>query len=298
MSSYHILLFGGNGQVGRALQRRQIPASWELFAPTRAECDLMEPGAIGRTIQKFAPDLVINSAAMTDIDACENDRARATEVNFHAVANMAGQCDTINAPLIQISTDYVFDGRDGGIPYLPDDAMNPLNVYGQTKMLGEEAVRHGLYWHVIMRTSLVFSSIGENVLVKTLRQIDTQDEIQAVIDQKANPTSADAVGDALIAMGDAILKGKGNGFGTFHVCGEPAVTRFEFLQAIMEAYAPFTERRPKLMPVSSAEISNRVPRPPCSMLNNDKARDVYGIKPSQWREDLARAVSEYVEARG
>lgn len=297
MTSHRVLLFGGSGQVGQALRHRQLPASWELLAPTRAECNLMEPGEIGNTIQKFKPDLVINSAAMTDIDACENDRPRATEINFHAVANIAGQCDTVNAPLMQISTDYVFDGKDGERPYETDAPMNPVNVYGQTKMLGEEAVRHGLYWHVIMRTSLVFSAFGENILVKTLQQIDTKDEIQAVIDQKANPTSAESVCDALIMMGDAILRGKGNGFGTFHICGEPPVTRFEFLQAIMNAYAPFTERRPKLVSVSSAQLPGRVPRPPCSILDCSKAREVYGIEPSRWREDLARAVKQYAEAK-
>lgn len=295
VANHRIILFGGNSQIGRALQHQQIPADWQLKAVTRAECDFMRPGDIGKIMRDFSPDLVINAAAMTDIDACEQDRAKATEVNFHAVANIAGQCDTVNAPLIQISTDYVFDGKDGERAYMPDDAMNPINVYGQTKMMGEEAARHGLYWHVIMRTSLVFSEFGQNVLTKTLRQIDTQDEIQAVTDQKGNPTSAEAVTEALIIMGDAILKGKGNGFGTFHICGEPAVTRFEFLQAIMEAYAPFTSRRPKLVSVANADLPTRVPRPPCSILNNDKARDVYGIQPRLWHDDLAKAVKQYVE---
>ena len=299
MSIHRVLVFGGNGQVGQALRYATLPADWLLKAVTRAECDFMQPGAIGKAVRDFAPDLVINAAAMTDIDACEKDPAQATEVNFHAVANIAGQCDTVNAPLIQISTDYVFDGKNGERPYMPDDEMNPVNVYGQTKMMGEEAARHGLHWHVIMRTSLVFSAFGQNVLTRTLRQIDTQVEIQAVTDQKANPTSAEAVAEALMVIGGAILRGKGDGFGTFHICGEPAVTRYEFLQAIMQAYAPFTERRPKLTPISSADIPNRVPRPPCSILNNDKARDVYGIQPHLWRDDLANSVRRYVDlARG
>ncbi|OYV50980.1 MAG: hypothetical protein B7X10_00985, partial [Burkholderiales bacterium 21-58-4] len=244
-------------------------AQGQLLATAGATVFLRGDGGFGgpagpiptpRALPTTKPDLVINSAAMCDSEACERDPHLAAEINFHAVAHIAGQCDTINAPLIQISTDYVFDGEKGE-PYLTDDPMNPINVYGQTKMMGEEAARHGLHWHVIVRTSLVFSAFGQNVLTRTLRQIDTQDEIQAVTDQKANPTSAEAVAEALMVIGGAILRGKGDGFGTFHICGEPAVTRYEFLQAIMQAYAPFTERRPKLTPISSADIPNRVPRP-------------------------------------
>jgi dTDP-4-dehydrorhamnose reductase len=298
--SHRILLFGAHGQIGQALQKYALPADWDLRALTRQDCDFLEPGSIGRVMHDYQPDLVMNAAAMTDIDACEKDRDAAKEVNFHAVANIAGQCDTLNAPLIQLSTDYVFDGTEGTRPYAVDDPMNPVNVYGQTKMMGEEAARHGLYWHVIVRTSLVFSAWGSNVLTKTLQQIETQDEVQAVSDQIANPTSAAAVAEALVVISSAILGGKGNGFGTFHVCGEPAVTRFEFLQAIMEAYGPSTDRRPRLSSVSSADIANRVPRPACTILNCDRVREVYGTTQRAWRDDLAVAVKEYVEikARG
>ena len=295
MVTNRILLFGGSGQVGKALQNLALPDNWHMGVFTRAECDFMHPEAIGKTIQDFEPDLVINAAAMTSVEACEKDRDMAQEINFHAVANIAAQCDTVAAPLLHLSTDYVFDGRDGDTPYCPDAAMNPLNAYGQTKMLGEEAVRHGMYWHVILRTSLIFSAEGENILTRTLRQIDTQDEVHAAMDQTTSPTSATAVAEALVVIASAIMGGKGNGFGTFHVCGEPAVTRFAFLQAIMEAYAPLTDRRPKLLPVSAAEIPNRVPRPLYSALNGDKAREVYGIAQHPWHEDLVNAVNAYTK---
>ena len=297
MVTNRILLFGSEGQVGNALKRLDLPANWLVRMVTQSECDFTCPGAIGKTVQDFGPDLVINAAAMTDVDACECDCEKARDINFHAVVQIAAQCDTMAAPLIHLSTDYVFDGKDGGIPYYPDDAMNPINVYGQTKMMGEEAVRHGLYWHVILRTSLVFSAFGENILTRTLRQIDTQAEVSAVVDQIACPTSASAVAEALFAIANAIMNGKGNGFGTLHVCGEPAVTRFEFLQAIMGAYEPFTDRRPSLVPISAADLSDRAPRPGYSALNTDKAREVYGIQPSLWREDLSRAVKQFVEER-
>ena len=290
-----ILLFGGNGQVGRALQKQKWPDAWDLKALTRIDCNFLQPSSIGKAVQDFEPDLVINTAALTDIDICQSEPEKAKEINFHAVANLAAQCDTFDAPLIHISTDYVFDGANGNKPYGPDDAMNPVNVYGESKMMGEEAARHGLYWHVILRTSLVFSAEGNNVLTKAISQINKLEEVSAVSDQVAAPTSADAVAEAVLTIVMAIMNGKGNGFGTFHLTGDPAISRFEFLQAIMEAYAPFTDRRPKLVPISASSAPPRVPRPPLTSLNTDKIREVYGIYPRLWRDDLALAVKEYVE---
>jgi len=296
MVTTRVLIFGGNGQIGQALQNHPLPPDWQVGIYTHEQCDFLQPGAIGNAMRAFGPDLVINAAALTDIDLCEQEPDKAREINFHAVANIAGQCATLDAPLIHLSTDYVFDGTEGRL-YEPDDAMNPLNVYGQMKLLGEEAARHGTYWHVILRTSLVFSAFGNNVLTKTLHQLATQDEARAVADQFASPTSAMAVAEGIITIATAILNGKGNGFGTFHLCGEPAVTRFEFLQAIMEAYAPFTDRRPKLIPVLAADLKDRVPRPAYTPLNCDKTRDAYGILPRAWRDDLTIAVKQYIETR-
>ena len=292
MITNRILLFGGTGQIGQALQKCDPPADWILAAPSRAECDFTRAGDIGRAIRAFAPDIVINATEMNDLAACEKEPDAAMAVNFSAVATLAGHCDTVNAPLIQLSTSDVFDGTQD-TPYRPDDAMNPLNAYGKSKLMGEEAARHGLYWHAIVRTSLVFGADGDNALTQTLHQIDAQDEIQAASDQILNPTSADFVAKALLTMASAILGGKGNGFGTFHVCDEPAVTRYEFLQAIMNAYAPFTNCRPKLVPVTSADSPDPILRPLYAAMNSDKAQRVYGISPRGWREDIAQAIQKF-----
>jgi dTDP-4-dehydrorhamnose reductase len=292
-----VLFLGGSGQLGQSFQTRPVPATWTLSAPSRAECDFTQPSTIAKTIQDFAPDLVINAAAMTDVDACETDIETATEINFRAVAHIAAQCATLDAPLIHLSTDYVFDGTDGSVPYLPDDQMNPLNMYGQTKMMGEEAVRHSSNWHVIVRTSSVFSALGNNILTRTLQQIDTQDKIQGASNQIANPTSAEFLSTSLIKIAEDILNGKAHGFGTFHICGQPFVSRFEWVQAIMQAYSPFTKHRPAIFPFILDNTKIPVPRPLFSALNSDKAQDVYGITPSAWRDDLRQAVSDYVRIR-
>jgi dTDP-4-dehydrorhamnose reductase len=293
-----ILLFGGHGQVGNFFQTQELPTEWKLSAPGREECDFQHPDSIGKAMHTYAPELVINCAAMTDVDACENNISQALHVNFDAVATIAAHCVARDAPLIQLSTDYVFDGNDGQSPYRPDDQMSPLNFYGESKMMGEEAARHELHWHTIVRTSLVFSAYGDNALTRTLRAIDTQDEIPAAADQTANPTSAASLASALKVISTAILAGKANSFGTFHYCDFPAVSRLEFIQAIMDAYAPYTDRRPKLVGVNNADIPGRAPRPAYTSLDCSKTQAVFGIEPRDWREELCAAVKEYVKGRG
>lgn len=297
MQAKRILLFGGTGQIGQALQNQPLPPEWCLGAPTRAQADLTEPAAIAKAIRDFMPDLIINAAALTDIDACERDPDLARKINFEAVANIAAHAAMHNAPLVQLSTDYVFDGNDGAVPYAADAPMNPINNYGESKMLGEEAARHALHWHVILRISLVFSSYGENILTKSLRQLDRQEPLTAVRDQVASPTCADATAAALVTISNAILGGKADGFGTFHLTGTLAVSRAEFAQAIIDAYTPYSGTAPALIPVNAADIVGRVPRPAYSVLDNTKIERVYGITPRDWRDDLAASFKAFMEKK-
>jgi dTDP-4-dehydrorhamnose reductase len=148
---------------------------------------------------------------------------------------------------------------------------------------------------VILRTSLVFGAAGNNVLTRTLQQIEAGEDIVAVTDQKENPTSADSVAAALVTIATAILGGKGHGFGTFHICDEGAVTRLEFAQAIIDAYTPLTTRRPKLTGIASTDMPGRVPRPACTMLDCGKTRAIYGIESRPWRDEITAAVRRYAE---
>ncbi|MDR3448385.1 MAG: sugar nucleotide-binding protein [Alphaproteobacteria bacterium] len=292
MVTRNILVFGGGGQVGQALLHTPLPTGLNLIAPPREACDITDAGDLARAMHEGKPDLVINTAAIAGIEACEENPDLAMRVNFEAVAAMAAHCTERSIPFIQISTDYVFDGADGAPPYLPDAAMNPLNVYGHSKMMGEEAARHGTHWHVILRTALVFSAFGENILTRTLRGIDTQDEITVAADQVASPTGAEFLAEGTLAVAAALLGGKSGGFGTFHLAGGPPASRFDFLQAVMESYAPFTERRPTLIAGKAANMPKRIPRPLYSALDCEKIHAVYGIAQRGWRDDLARAVRQ------
>lgn len=297
MGIKRIMLLGAGGQVGQALRAETLPADWELGAYTHAECDITNHRAVQETIQKFRPDLVINSAAMTAVDKCETEQEQATAANFRGPANLAAQCSAIDAPLIHLSTDYVFDGTDGGKPYRADDKMNPVNFYGHTKMMGEEAIRHEHGWHVILRVSSVFGAYGTNLLTKMLQTIDTRDEIKSVTDQISGPTPSQDVAKTLIAITNAIMGGKTNGFGTFHLCGEPPATRLEFAQEIMKAYAPYTTRRPSILPALTSDFPGFAPRPPYSVLECSKIREIYGIAQKPWRDGLAEAMQILMQGR-
>lgn len=292
MGAKRIMLLGANGQIGQALRAAPLPRDWELGAYGRDRCDLANHGATQKAILEFRPDLVVNAAAMTNVDACEKDQDAAVAINFEGVANLAAQCATRDIPLIHLSTDYVFDGCDGAIPYVPDSQMNPLNVYGNTKVMGEMSVRHELAWHLILRVSSVFSAYGSNILVKTLAAIDAKDDLRFVTDQRACPTYAPDVALALVTMGDAILHGKPGAFGTFHYCGAPEATRLEFVQAVMEAYAPFTARRPNISGATSADFPEAAPRPAYSSLDMEKTTRVFGLAPQDWRDRLKEAVTQ------
>jgi dTDP-4-dehydrorhamnose reductase len=295
MTTKRILLFGGSGQIGQALRAEPLPAGWTLAAPPRAECDITDHSRMRDTVQAFKPDLIINSAAMTNIDQCQADLDAALAVNFEAAAALTAQCSANDVPLIQLSTDYVFDGQDGEVPYKPDDLMNPLNIYGQSKYMGEEAVRHDLPFHVILRVSAVFSAFGKNILTRVLETIEAGDEAKFPVGQKACPTYAPEIAKALITMTNAILGGKSNGFGIFHFCGEGPANRLEFAQSVMDAYLPYTARRPKLLPATEPQA---VPRPAYSVLDCRKILDIYGIAQKPWRDSLPLAIEALMQLEG
>jgi len=288
-AKHRIMLLGAGGQVGQALRHCPLPADWELGAYDHARLDIANASALRDAVRDFKPVLIINAAAMTAVDKAEKDPDGARAANFEGPAILASQCSTRDIPLIHLSTDYVFDGRQDR-PCLPDDAMNPLNVYGESKMLGEEAIRHEHSWHVILRVSWVFSAFGRNLLPNTLKMIDERDELRMVTDQTGGPTPALDVARALVVIGKTLLDGKSGCFGTFHYCGAPPCSRYALTKAIMEAYAPYTSRRPKISPTVSAAFASFARRPSFSALDCTKTEAVFGLPQPSWRQGLAEAM--------
>lgn len=297
MASKRIMLLGANGQVGQALRAEKLPADWQLNAYGHTECDITNHRQVQETIQALKPDLIINSAAMTNVDKCETEQDQAIAANFHGPANLAAQCSALDIPLIHLSTDYVFDGKDGNRPYKTDDIMHPVNFYGDSKMMGEQAIQHEHAFHVILRIASVFSAYGTNLLTKMIQTINTRDEIKIVTDIICAPTPAQHVARALITITDSLLHGRVGGYGIFHLCGTPEVNRFEFSEAIIKAYEPFTTRRPKLLPALSSDFPGIAVRPPYSVLDCAKIEEVYGIKQRSWRDGLDEAMQTLMQGK-
>lgn len=293
MMNPKIMVFGAGGQVGQTIQhlasQNQAPEGWQIGAFTRKECDISDPAALRNAILSFGPDMIINAAAIANVDEAEKNRDMAEAVNFRAVAQMAAHCSAMDIPMIHLSTDYVFDGREN-TPYREDAAMNPINLYGATKMMGEESLRHELAWHVILRISSVFGPFGQNILTKALQMIEKENDLRFVTDIVSAPTPALDVAHTLFAIGKQILAGKAGGYGTFHYCGTPACSRHDFVSSVMERYAPLTSRRPKITATICAEFIDSAPRPAYSILDCQKIHAVYGLPQPSWQDGLDTAL--------
>lgn len=282
------LLFGATGQVGREIAARAGKRGIALDVVDRAEADFSLPNALPGIIARRRPRLVINAAAYTAVDRAEAELDLAFAVNRDAPAAMAAVCADLDIPLIHISTDYVFDGAKDG-PYREDDATAPLNIYGASKAAGEAAVRACLVRHVILRTAWVFGADRENFVRTMLKLGARRQELAVVTDQSGGPTAAGDLADIILAIAARIEAGQGV-WGTFHCCGAPMVSRFDFAAAIFAAAG----KGPVLHPATSADFPTPARRPVNSMLDCSRLRGAYGLAQPDWRKSLPDVVARII----
>lgn len=229
-SSYRVLLLGANGQLGFALGGT-LKALGEVKALTRSEADLSNAFALRDTllpvVKKFQPHVIVNAAAYTAVDKAQTEQAIALQVNAQSVGVLAALAQSVNAVLVHYSTDYVFDGA-GNTPWSEDDQTNPLSVYGQSKWLGECALRQHCRRHLILRTSWVVGTHGNNFLKTMLRLAAERDSLKVVVDQMGVPTSTDLLAKVTFDILQTTLPAtKEDGrFGTYHLApaGKPLGT--------------------------------------------------------------------------
>lgn len=280
-----LLVFGQNGQVGSALADLSGP-DLSVTALSRADADLTDPEACARAVEQSRADIVVNAAAFTSVDAAESDEVTAMAVNARAPGAIADAARRRGLPLIQLSTDYVFPG-DRETPWREDDMPAPINVYGATKRLGEQAVIGAHPGAVILRTSWVFSSEGTNFVRTMLRVAQGRDSLNVVNDQIGCPTSAADIARAIvwIARAQAVQSAVP---GIFHFCGAPAVTWHGFAQAI---FARSRELNPRLVPIRTADWVAPANRPRYSVLDCDRIHKAYGLRQPAWRNALVDVVA-------
>ena len=279
-----VLLFGSTGQVGHALQglsRSGEPSSPQWICLTRQDCDLADAASIRAAIERVRPDAIVNAAAYTAVDKAESDREACYLVNATAPGVMAAAAAPIGAKVVHYSTDYVFDGTKGA-PYTEQDQTAPCNVYGASKLAGEQAVLGANPNALILRTSWVYSSYGANFLKTMLRLGSERPELRIVADQHGAPTSAEAIAAATVRILEMAHDRKWSG-GVHHMTAAGETTWYDFAKAIF-ARAPGTV--PTVLPITTAEYPTPAVRPAYSVLSNEKFAQTFGFRLPKWQQQL------------
>lgn len=280
------LIFGGTGQVGRALQQH-APNKIQVQVMTRTTCDLTDLHAINSAVQDSKPDLVINAAAYTAVDKAETEASVAHAVNALAAGQMAFAADKVGARFVHISTDFVFDGALSR-PYRPDDATAPLSVYGQTKRDGEVAVADVASNSLIVRTSWVYASEGINFVRTMLRLMRERDEISVVADQIGTPTLNVSLAKAIWALAEKDITG------VCHFTDAGIASWYDFAVAIAEDASAIglLERPVVVIPISTDKYPTAAKRPSYSVLDKTIAWKALGDQAPHWRVNLRAALKE------
>lgn len=283
-----ILITGGSGQVGHCL-KAQLEGCAELSVPDSAVLDISNRDSVWRAVEAFRPEYIINAAAYTAVDKAESDAERAFAVNRDGARHLAEAAEAAGAAMLHISTDYVFDGA-GGAPYDEAAPTAPQNIYGASKLAGEQAVLAACRRAVVMRTSWVFGAHGQNFVKTMLRLGRERDSLGIVADQYGVPTAAADIAAALITIVRRHTPEQlAERAGIYHYCGSPYASWFEFAETIFaEAAAQgVLAKIPAVKPIATADYPTPAKRPADSRLDCGKIRAVFGIGPCDWHSALS-----------
>ena len=292
-----ILLLGANGQVGTEL-RRSLRDLGEVVVATRAgqlpdggaceAVDLAQVADIAAAVNRIAADIVVNAAAYTAVDRAESEPELAYRINAEAPGVLADACHGRGIPLVHYSTDYVFDGR-GSRPYREDDPTDPQNVYGASKLAGEQAIAASGTDHLILRTAWVYGLHGHNFLRTMLRLGTERDALDVVDDQRGCPTPSWLIADVTAS----ILKRGTFDSGIMHLVTAGETTWHGFAQAIFDDAVAVgrLDHAPLIRAVPSSHYPTPVRRPMYSALDTARLRKTYGLELPGWREALATTLA-------
>ncbi len=293
MTRLRIAVTGLTGQVVSALIER-APREVELIALGRPQLDLSMRDAVLATLRAARCDVIVNAAAYTAVDRAESEPDLAMRVNGEGAGYVAEVAAELGAPLLHLSTDYVFDGTLDR-PWREDDPTGPTGAYGRSKLAGEQAIAAIHANHAILRTAWVYSPFGANFVKTMLRLGETRSEIGVVADQTGNPTSALDIADALIAIATRLRADPSPALrGVFHMTGAGAATWADFAEAIF-AEAERRGRPPiKVRRIATADYPTPAKRPANSRLDNEKLSRAYGLALPHWRTSLTTCLDRLI----
>lgn len=288
-----ILLFGKNGQLGWELERT-LAALGNVHVLGQNELDLQDLKALKQVMLTTQPDVIVNASAYTAVDRAEQEKEIAMRINAEAPGVMAQTAKEIRSVFIHYSTDYVFDGSQR-TPYTESDKVNPLNVYGQSKLSGEQAAAEARGAHVILRTSWVYSLRGDGFVSKVLRWARSQETLKIVSDQVGSPTWARALAETTALM---LARSTPNLFdyfseraGIYHLGGLGSVSRLNFAQEILRL-DPHKEEQicKRLEPALTADFPTPAVRPLTTTLNCSRFSTTFGLSLPAWQDALRLAM--------
>lgn len=284
MQKLSVLLTGAGGQLGQELQRT-APDSVQLHAMDSRTLDVTDSATVQNAFERLTPDVVINAAAYTAVDKAETDKERAYAVNAEAPRYIAEACEGTACRIIHISTDFVFDGQKSS-PYLPTDEVNPLSVYGASKLQGEQNLPKNA---LVIRTSWLYSALGNNFVKTMLRLMSEREQLGVIADQIGTPTHAKGLAELIWSF-----IGKGEGEGIHHWSDAGVASWYDFAVAIMEEgiasgllHKPLTIR-----PIRTTDYPTPAQRPKYSVMDKTDTWTQLGIEPVHWRAALRQMLRD------
>ena len=289
-----ILLLGKNGQVGWELNRTLLPLG-EIIALGRKELNLTNKNAVRKAVRSINPDLIVNAAAYTAVDKAEEEADLAYAINGIAPGILAEEASICNAALVHYSTDYVFNGKKES-PYTEKDQPDPINTYGKTKLVGENAIIESEVDHLILRTSWVYGLRGKNFLLTILRLAKEQNELKIIDDQIGSPTWSRLIAEAtamIIAQKPFLSKEKQ---GVYHLSSAGKTSWHGFANAIIEMFLVESNSKPVITAISTEDYKTLAARPKNSLLDNSRLISNYNIFLPHWQQYLDLLHIDYIDS--
>lgn len=282
-----ILVTGANGQLGTVIKKESsIFPDLAIFYTDIEETDICSKESVQLALKKYAPNVVVNCAAYTAVDKAEDEEDKAFALNADAPANLAEQCKLMGVKLIHISTDYVFDGKSN-VPYVETDRVNPQSVYGKSKLEGEQRSM-ALGNTMVIRTSWLYSSYGNNFMKTMLKYGKERPELRVVFDQTGTPTLANDLAYAILRIAESperlfIPE-------IFHFSNQGVCSWYDFAYEIIKQ-AGLT---PKITPITTSDYPTKAIRPQYSVLNKQKITNLLEMEIPHWRQSLVKCLQEYL----
>nr|WP_314839256.1 dTDP-4-dehydrorhamnose reductase [uncultured Flavobacterium sp.] len=282
-----ILITGGSGQLGSELKVLAMGFSqYEFIFPDRSQLNLEQPESIVSFLQDLQPDCIINCAAYTAVDQAEQEPQKADAINHLAVSILAEWSFQHKAQFLHVSTDYVFEGI-ATFPLKEEDATNPQNEYGKSKLKGEQAAKQANSEAIIIRTSWVYSQFGANFVKTMLRLMQERDHLNVVQDQIGSPTYAKDLAEVILK----IINSDEWKPGTYHYANEGIISWFEFATAIKE----ISGRKCELFEIPSSSYPTPAERPAYSLLNTSKIKNTFGFTIPHYRDSLEKCMEQLIK---